>query len=72
MEVIEAGLIIIGIINGVKLAELKDKKPFYYFLLALGLGVAFGAMHLFGVANIEAGLVLALQSSGLYKLVQIV
>lgn len=71
MEIVYGGLIIIGIINGVKLAELPDKRSFYYFLLALALGIVFGFLGMFGIRGVEAGIVLALQSSGLYKLVKI-
>lgn len=72
MEVVEASLVLIGLINGVKLFELEDKRSFYYFVGAVVLGVLFGVLHLFGVPSIEAGVILALQSSGLYKLAQVV
>ncbi len=71
MEVLGAGLVIIGIINGVKLAELENKKSFYYFCGAVVLGVVFGFLNAFGLTGWENGLTIALQSSGLYKLVQV-
>lgn len=72
MDTIEAGLIIIGIVNGIKLFELPDKKSFIYFCIAVVIGIVFGALNLFGVAGVEAGLVIALSSSGLYKLAKVV
>jgi len=65
MENIIAMSAIIGLINGVKLLENPDKKSFYYFLGAVGLGLVFGFFKVFGL-NIETGLISALASSGLY------
>jgi hypothetical protein len=62
--------VIIGIVNGVKLAS-PSVVGFISFLLALGLGLLFGAIGMFGL-TIETGIVAALVSSGLYKLAQVV
>lgn len=66
MENIQAGLVIIGIVNGVRLYQLPDKRGFYYFMLAFALGVVGGLLHLFGL-TLETGMVIALSSSGLYR-----
>ena len=62
---------IVGIINGAKLYQEQDKSSFVYFCLAVGVGVVFGAVGLFGL-TIETGLLAALASSGLYKVAQVV
>ena len=66
MEQLTSVAVIIGFINGVKLFENPDKKSFYYFCLALVLGVVFGYSKFFGMNGIENGLLVALASSGLY------
>lgn len=65
---IVAGAAIIGIVNGVQLLSPKI-VGFYSFLLSLGLGVIFGMFHVFGL-TLETGIVVALSSSGLYKVAQ--
>ena len=66
MENIEAVAVIIGVVNGIQLATLKDKTSFFYFVAAVAIGLAFGLAKLFGL-NIESGILAALASSGLYK-----
>ena len=66
MDNVIATAAIIGLINGVKLLELPDKKSFYYFLLAMLAGVLARAFGLLGL-NLESGIFTALASSGLYK-----
>ncbi len=68
MEQLTSVATIIGFINGLKLIENPDKKPFYYFLTALLFGVIFGYLKFFGIGGIEQGLLIALASSGFYKL----
>lgn len=65
---IVAGAAIIGIVNGAQLLNPKV-VGFYSFLLSLGLGVIFGIFHVFGL-TLETGIVVALSSSGLYKVAQ--
>lgn len=72
MENVEAIAAIIGLVNGFRLLEAPDKKGFYYFAGAVVLGLVFGYMQWFGVAGIEQGLVVALASSGLYRVGQVV
>ena len=64
-ENIIAVAVIIGIVNGVKLASDKVTS-FMAFLIALALGLLFGALHMFGL-SVETGIIVALASSGLYK-----
>ena len=65
-EVLIAMSVIIGIVNGVSLFGSPQVTPFVKFLVALGIGLVFGVLGMFGL-NIETGLIAALASSGLYK-----
>jgi hypothetical protein len=57
--------VVIGIVNGVILFhEARDR--FYYFLLALVVGLGLGFFGYFGLTP-ETGIIIALASSGLYK-----
>lgn len=58
--------VIVGIVNGIALASEKVNS-FAKFVIALALGIIFGAFHLFGL-TLELGVVAALASSGLYKI----
>lgn len=62
---IEAGAIIIGIVNGVRLASDKI-TPFIGFLVGLFAGILLGAFGFFGL-TIETGIVAALAASGVYQ-----
>lgn len=66
-----AAAAIIGIVNGVRLLKARDVWGFVFFALALIAGVLFGHLHWFGVPSIEAGVLVALASSGLYRLKQV-
>lgn len=57
---------IIGIVNGLRLAKETDKTGFFLFICALVIGILFGLLNLFGL-NAETGIVVALASSGLYR-----
>lgn len=59
--------VIIGCVNGLRLLENPNKTSFYYFCVAVVLGIIFGFFKLFGVTGIEQGLLIALASSGFYK-----
>lgn len=68
--------VIIGLVNGVALADQQFAggpriTSFVKFILAMIFGLLFGAFHLFGLSGIEAGIIAALASSGLYKLAQV-
>lgn len=68
---IQATAVIIGLVNGIALA--KDVKtnpwPFILFVCAIVTGLILGLAHWFGLTP-ETGLVVALGSSGFYKLAQ--
>ena len=59
---------VVGLVNGFKLFS-TDKVSFAYFLLALVIGIGFGWLGFLGL-TIETGLLVALASSGLYKVAQ--
>lgn len=69
---IEAMAVIIGIVNGVRLLkEGMSSNPqnywgFILFCTALVTGITLGFLHMFGL-NIETGIVVALGSSGVYR-----
>ena len=70
----QAVAVIIGLVNGVRLAfDTTDKyrKGLIFFGVALVVGLLFGALGWFGLTP-ESGIVAALASSGLYRLTQIV
>lgn len=64
---IQAGLVIIGAVNGLRLLQAKNFWGFFYFVSALIIGVVLGVMGYFGL-NIETGIVAGLGSSGLYRI----
>lgn len=64
-----AGAVIIGLVNGVKMSFPNVRKAYAYGI-SLALGLIFGALHYFGLRGIEDGIIVALASSGLYKLAQ--
>lgn len=66
MDNVQAGLVIVGIVNGVRLLKEKSVWGFVFFLVALLTGIALGVLHTFGL-TIETGIVAALASSGLYR-----
>lgn len=66
MENLQAMAVIIGIVNGIRLAKEKDKTGFILFICALVIGILLGLLQLFGL-NLETGIVVALASSGLYR-----
>jgi hypothetical protein len=61
--------VIIGLVNGIQIG-FPQTKGFISFGISLGLGVGFGAFGYFGLRGIEDGIIVALMSSGLYKLAQ--
>lgn len=67
MDNLQAVAVIIGLVNGVRLAQSEDKFGFVLFVIALTCGVVLGLLHLFGL-TLETGIVAALASSGLYRL----
>lgn len=65
MDNLQAGAVLIGVVNGVRLLYPKLTSG-QSFLLNLACGLGMGYAHLFGL-NLETGLVTALMSSGLYQ-----
>ena len=63
---IQAGLVIVGIVNGVRLLQEKSVWGFIFFVVALVAGAVLGFFHLFGL-TLETGIVAGLGSSGLYR-----
>jgi hypothetical protein len=63
--------VIIGLINGIKLIEAQDKKPFIYFCISLIAGTVLGYMGKYGL-TLETGLMVGLASSGFYKVGQVI
>lgn len=66
-EFIQAGAAIIGVVNGIRLLQAKDTWGFLLFVAALGASILFGALQWFGLPGIEAGVAVALGSSGVYQ-----
>lgn len=66
MENLQAIAVVIGIVNGARLLKNADKWGFIFFCIALFVGVLLGIFSMFGL-NVEMGIVVALASSGLYR-----
>ena len=66
LDNLQAMAVVIGIVNGIRLAREADKWGLILFGCAMVVGVLFGLLGLFGL-NIETGIVVALASSGLYR-----
>jgi hypothetical protein len=64
--------VIIGLVNGINLAMDKNWKAFGKFVIALVAGAVFGYLKWFGVPSIEMGLAIAISSSGVYKVAQVI
>lgn len=67
MENLQAIGAIIGLVNGGRLFQQTDKTGFILFCGAIVVGLLFGYLNWFGLSGLEAGLVAALASSGLYR-----
>lgn len=70
MENVNAIAAIVGLINGFRLIQLPDKTGFYLFCSAVIAGLVFGQLKWFGLSGLEAGLVAALASSGVYRVAE--
>ena len=64
--------VIIGLVNGINLALDKDWKGFTKFMMAVVAGAIFGSLGWFGLPSIEMGLAVAISSSGVYKIAQVI
>ena len=67
MDNLQAMAVVIGIVNGIRLAKENDKWGFILFTIALIVGVGLGLLRYFGL-TVETGIVIALASSGLYRI----
>jgi len=65
-----AATVLIGVVNGFKLAINKNWPSFFLFVLSLVAGVVFGTLHWFGLPSAEVGFALGVASSGTYELAQ--
>ena len=70
MENIEAIAAIVGLINGFRLWQAPDKGGFYLFAGAVIVGLVFGYLEWFSLSGVEAGLIAALASSGVYRVAE--
>lgn len=72
MDNLQAIAVVIGIVNGVRLLkEGNESNPknywgFVLFVIALLVGVGLGLLHYFSLTP-ETGIIVALASSGLYR-----
>lgn len=66
-QTIQAGLVIVGVVNGIRLLQEKSYWGFIFFVCSLVVGIILGALHFFGL-SIETGIVAGLGASGLYRL----
>lgn len=66
-ENLEAMAVIVGLVNGIRLAREQDKWGLILFICAMVAGVLLGLFGLFGL-DLETGIVAALASSGLYRI----
>ncbi len=64
--------VIIGLVNGINLAIEKNWKAFGKFLIAVIAGGIFGFLNWFGLPSLEIGLAVAISSSGIYKVAQVI
>jgi hydrogenase/urease accessory protein HupE len=65
-----AAFVLIGLVNGVQLANSKQWSSFILFLTAVIAGLVFGYLHWFSLPNMEIGLAVGISSSGVYKVAQ--
>lgn len=72
METITGATAIIGMVNGINFIFEGEWKSFAKFAVALIVGVVFGYLNWFGIKGVEQGLAVALSSSGIYKISQII
>ena len=62
-----AAFVIIGLVNGIRFAVLKQWQSFAFFMTAVVAGLIFGFLKWFGLSGPEIGLAVGINSSGVYK-----
>lgn len=70
MDNVQAGLVVVGLVNGVRLwFDVNDTghKSFILFAVALVAGLLLGLLHFYGL-TVETGLLVAIGSSGAYQI----
>lgn len=65
-----AAFVIIGLVNGLNFAVEGKWGSFALFVAAVLFGLVFGFVHWLGLPNAETGLLVAIASSGVYKVSQ--
>ena len=66
-----ATFVLIGFVNGIQFAVNRDWKAFVYFSTATVGGVVLGYLRWFGLPGMEMGLAIGVNSSGVYKGLQL-
>lgn len=61
---------LIGLVNGLAFAFERNWRAFTLFLIAVIGGAVFGFLQWFSLPSIEIGLLVGLNSSGVYKVAQ--
>lgn len=69
---LEAGLVIVAIVNQIKNVVPQKIAGLVAFVLAIALGVVFGALGWFGLSSVQEGFSTALVSSGVYTVAKAV
>ena len=70
METVTGAMAVIGLVNGFNFLFGGEYKSFAKFAAAVTIGAILGGLNYFGIHGIEAGIGVALSSSGIYKAFQ--
>lgn len=62
--------VLIGFVNGVKLAINNNWRGFGFFMTAVISGIIFGYLGWFTIPSVEVGFALGVASSGMYEVGQ--
>ena len=69
-QYVMAAFVIIGLVNGIQFAILRQWQSFAFFMTAVVAGLLFGFLKWFGLPSPEVGLAVGISSSGVYKVAQ--
>lgn len=67
-----ATFVLIGLVNGIQFAINKEWNRFVLWIVAVIAGTLFGFLRWFGLPGIEMGLAVGINSSGVYKVGQVI